>query len=466
MNKNDQNITRMESIHERSHLKNKFLFPIIFVLISILQFYGLFIFNKPDHFAPDSTGYHALAVNILKYGVYNSSINTKDNIDYEPHFIREPGYPLFLAGVYGVCSMVGDVSHISSDGYDLNAKKLLDEKREVRAVQYIQFFLMVMSVLFFYQTLQAIHISAVNKIVSVASLLFVPFIQMSINILREPLITFLLALFAYLLALYLKKGDHLYLWCAVLLIALASLTWQVMIVFTILVFIAMLLRKETFLKAIVCSVFYGVLFIAIMMPWLLKVYAYYPDIRILKSGGTSLTHEVMTTNSAIYEAKYYGRMSSEDISNFEHTEYYPLSSREVFDRSFNGWYNNIADSIRAEIGSTNLMHYKFVAYRMTTRLKNLLFHKNWWPVLKYKFWDPRNNTLLKFILYGISALLAILFPLGIIKLSKQQIVFFMPYILYGALFMIIGSESRRFVPIIPFMLFCSVNLIRKYKNNG
>jgi len=268
---------------------------------------------------------------------------------------------------------------------------------------------------------------------------------------------------------YLSK-KQLYLLLATISIALASLSWQVMVVFTPLILIIMLLSKIKFWQSIKYIILYAIIFIVLLFPWFAYVYSYYPNLKIVTSMGTSLTPEVINWSNALIEAEYFGEISKDEFDQIFIRGRTELPEAEIFQRSFSGWYSASADSI---IGKLNISFPQQLRYKCHKAFKNLkgLFLQNDWTPFVGKFRDSIffltkefNKTQNKYdiiiiiqtlALKFISILIGVFSIIGFIIYKKRNLIYWIAYLFYCALFYIIGSESRRFIPVLPWLLYLS-----------
>lgn len=78
----------------------------IFVLGAALAFRLWWAIALPNDSSGDTILYEQFAVNLLQHGVYSG----EEGPPYSPSYIRTPGYPLFLAGVYSIFGAGNDVA--------------------------------------------------------------------------------------------------------------------------------------------------------------------------------------------------------------------------------------------------------------------------------------------------------------------------------------------------------------------
>ncbi len=91
---------------------------ILLIIALIVRFSILFFFDD-NRVSPDGTGYHRIAVNLVK----GNGFSNQEKYPFEKCYFREPGYPLFLAGIYSIVNIFHPVQYI--DKYDNNLHKFL-----------------------------------------------------------------------------------------------------------------------------------------------------------------------------------------------------------------------------------------------------------------------------------------------------------------------------------------------------
>ncbi len=433
------------------------------VLIAVLSFsLGITgIILNGMRFSPDSTGFHNYAVNIIAGRGYTSELG----LDPPTKLNREPGYPIFLGSVYRIYSALGRVSYIKTDDYNLSQKRLLSYYPEIWIIKYLQAMLLAIGVVLFYKSLLPFFSVRICKISALLLSIFYPYHVFSSFLLREPLIAFFTILLGYLLSRYYATHKETYLLGASVVLALGSLTWQAYIAFTPIIPVMLWLTLKDPKMLITRSILSGIAYIVLVSPWLWFSYSQAQDLRIIKSMGTTYTHELMNYVAAMDEAVFYKLMSAEEKRQLEDKWYYNLSSLEVVTNSFEGVYDLKADSIQTELGSRGISGVAYLFNSTAKRLGNLFFQTHWPP-----FRLPRGmGSLLRtfreegflqvFMGLGmviISLLLGVSSIIGLFMLPARDHLAILPLWGFLMFFYPIGSVSRRFMPIIPWMILLSV----------
>jgi len=121
---------------------------IILIFFAALSF-RLLLFNTIDRnvFSYDGIAYHNVAINIVENNIYSEQINEPFN----QYFFREPGYPLFLAGIYKDWkSFRGDLTYINAVRYENDPIKYISEYNEIKFAKLVQIVIDSVGVCLFY----------------------------------------------------------------------------------------------------------------------------------------------------------------------------------------------------------------------------------------------------------------------------------------------------------------------------
>jgi len=412
-------------------------------------------------FSPDSTGFHNYAVNLVAGRGYTSDLSSEPQTKLN----REPGYPVFLGVVYRVYANLGEISYIQQGDYDLEEKRLLSNYPEIWAVKYFQALLMALGVLLFYKSLLPFFAPRTCKLSALILSIFYPYQVFSSFLLRESLIAFFTVLLGYLLCRYYSTRKGIFMLGAAAVLALGSLTWQAYMAFTPLVPIMLWFASKDFAKLIKYSALSGIVYIVLIFPWLWFSYSKAADIKIVKSMGTTYTHELMNYVAAMDKAVFHKLITANEKRKLEDEWYYDLSSKEVVENSFTGIYTRKADSLNAELKRRGKSELKYLMVSSSQRLANMFFQTHWYPHSLPKgigslLRSYRNEgfiyTLFGLGMVSISLFIALfsLTGLGLMPAGKQLAL--LPFWGFLVFFYPIGSVSRRFMPVIPWMILLSV----------
>ncbi len=196
-----------------------------------------------------------------------------------------------------------------------------------------------------------------------------------------------------------------------------------------------------------------------VLPWLIRSYNSYPDLRILESFGTSLTPEYRNYMGAVSKATYYGLISKEQADSLEVVNFGNLSENKRFKVSLDGTLTRKKDSINS------LIREPFISIRKIN-LYSSYFYKSWFPTKildigtkEFLTKKPLLATLLLSPVYIIS-----LFAfLGLIKFYSRFFKINIVFTTLMPLFFILATEYRRMLPVLPFLfLFGMMGIIYFY----
>ncbi len=402
--------------------------------------------NNPLQIAPDGTGYYNYAVNIKNSGIYSFFIDP-----VEDNYFREPGYPYFLAAVMTIWHGKSQAEYIKE--YDSDSKLIKEYRADMMFIRYCQLGLMIFAIIVFYNYLMLISTRFLARLSSILCSIYYPLIVYVTQILREPLLLLLFTLFVYTLTVYFKKDKKYMLALAAVFSALITLTFQVMVVFIpismFLILIAPSNRKIS--SKIKDLLLFIIIAILSLLPWVGRVYRYYPDVRVAKTVGCALTHESSKYIGSVRAAEKRGIISKEELSQIEHNDWYQLGSKDIFERSFNGWYLDQAEEWRGK--KPHAQPQKWRRLKKYISYYNLNWIRHSWPPLNFKERDGYSVFLL--IPFLLSAFIGVISTIGIIVyLLKERLFYVSPYLFFtfGVIYRF-GSERRRSLPIMPMILF-------------
>jgi hypothetical protein len=356
------------------NLQSRWFLMTIMVCVLVTGFMAIKVHN-PRELYPDSTWYINYAVNLVNNGTYSSIKNPE-----EGNFFREPGYPVFLAALMAVYHLGHDVPYL--DNYNIEDRQISENRGDIQFVRYAQLILMMLTILIFYNYLLLISSKLIARAATLLCSVYYPLIVYCFSVLREPLLLFLFTLSVYAFARYNESRRFMYLILAAIMMAISTLTFQVMVVYLpIIAFLILINPKGGKLVLRLRSVaIYSLVFIVVLFPWLNKVYTYYPDIRIVKTVGCALTHESSAYIASIRRAAARNELNTEELHRLEKDNWYNLSSREIFDRSFNGWYKEEAKQWDQRRNSPQAS-YPIKAKRYLNRFVTTWFNLSWGPLV-------------------------------------------------------------------------------------
>ncbi len=396
--------------------------------------------------SPDGTGYHSLAVNIAK----GHGLSKVEQAPFVQSFFREPGYPYFLGGIYSLVNLFTDIDYIH-DNYA--NQKLTKIYPEIVAAKIIQCILGSVAILLLYSIFSRLTTRKIAFFSCVSTALFFNLAFYYTFILREALVFFLLVLANWFFIKQLKERKKLLYDLALgLTVGLLILVFQVHVVIVPVLFFVYLYHFKDLKKSFFKTFRVGLIALLTLIPHLIAVYQFYPDVRIVKSVGCSLTHEMGTLTRAQNIAKYYDVISGDECSKMR---VWNDPSKEQFERSFNGYYVAQADSINRLISEPVFSKRKVLGLQKAF-LKSFFLTKLGLVSGKLLL---KKNLLYLFSLLLFPVFIGLLGLIGGITVGRKFIPFFFPFVVYSLLFFLLGSEYRRMIIIQPYLLFFVVVLI-------
>lgn len=440
---------------------------LVFVVAVFNGFLALSL-NGGHSISRDSISFHNAAVHLAAGEGY-----THDGKD--PFFFREPGYSAFLAGIYRVSSVFITPRLLDYDllGKDANSRQNIGT--EVLIAGVIQSFMGGMTIVLTALLLRSLFSSGFISLWGLLLAAYYPYMCLTVSILREGLQSLLLVLLGLCLLQYTRSGKVGFLFIAGILCGLHVLTFQAMAVLvggsaaTIAVR-SLASREWRTLSSIRNLLFFLVAFSLTVAPWIVHVYRYYPDPRIIKTFGISLTHESLKYVTAVRRAEAVGLISEPESRRLQREDWYQITSRERFEKSFSGWYEKEAAKLTQQIGSRS-------EHRLTSKVRNLLLSS--YNLFVQRMWRPapniqesvRRRNLGALILHITSLVVGLGSLIGwVLILPRWKILApLIPYIAIVAIWYVLGSEYRRFLPVYPivFVGFCFfvVIAIEKWRNS-
>ena len=436
-------------------MKNLFKTPrnvafLLFLTALLVRLTILFFFDH-NKIPPDGIGYHRIAVNLVK----GNGFSIQKEEPYEKYYFREPGYPIFLAGIYSVVNIFHSVQYI--EGYNLKARQLDKYYPEIIAAKMIQTVLDSISIVLLFFILLKITYIKIAFLTALITSLFFNLAFHSVYILRESLVVFLLLI---LNIFYLKYifSNHKYFWLLLIGISIGVLilSFQIHVVIIPVLFVLILIHSNFFFKSFIHTSFAAIVAILITLPFSFNVYNHYPDVRIFKTFGNSLTYEMIEYSSAITKLKYYGNLTREEGIALQE---WSKSSAVQFEKSFNGYYLAKADSI-----NSLMPHEPLISMRKVNNiLRNI---KKSFFLIKMGYYGgyeiiEKYGYIILIPLVILPGLVGILGIIGLLFYWKKYLKYFLPFLVYLLMFWLLGDEYRRMIILQPFLIFFGLLFINR-----
>jgi hypothetical protein len=385
-----------------------------------------------DTIAYDGTGYHQIAYNLSKGKGYSLK-------EGEKYFFREPVYPLFLSLSFTISNLFGNKSEVLS--IDEN-HKIINKAPEIAIAKYMQAIIDSLAcVLLFIISLSILKL----KYALIISFIFCFYPAYAVNvtiILRETIQSFLTLGLCYTLLQFFKHEKRKYLIFTGILWGLLNLTFQANLVFAFSIPIFICIFKRSLKKAIIPSIIVGMTMIFVVSPWLIRTYACYPDIRILKSFGTSLTPEHRSYFESVIKAEYYGLITMKQKDSIQSTDWLGIAEKDKFRLSWDGTITKKRDSINILINEPLISKRKII--RLGLYLRNCMPQTFAGPIIQEK-------PIIALLIIIPVLFICILALIGMFKFFPKFFKINIVLVTYLSIFIFIASEKRRMLPIQPFV---------------
>jgi hypothetical protein len=418
----------------------------------------------------DEREYYQLAANLINGNGY--SLDFKQ--PYQASLYREPGYPLFLASWLKIWQIFGnEVRPLTENQFFAGmCDRTLFGLPEFGFLKLSQAFIDALSVLFLMLTTSfAIKSRKLLLVYGFVFAMFLPSAYFATTLMRETWLTFLCSGFAYFFASYIYNNKIKDLLLFSLFFGLMGLTFQVMLLFGAAIVVYLMIFKKPF-AALKASAVAATFTILISLPWLLFSYSQYPDMRIVKSWGTSLTHEKMDYVRAFRKLESAGLIPNDSLRTIYWSEF-GNSPHDAFSKSFEGYYSAKTAEINrllSNLPNDNAppVWFSGIGAKLTNYVKAWFRPFSLKGIFnnEVKLKSDRLMQTLNLIFISFSAIMGILafigFALNIRKISPALIVFYTMFILIFLL-----GIGRRIQPIHGyFLLFFVLGIVNfgKYIN--
>lgn len=442
---------------------NRFKFWHLVALILILSFalrlsyYLIF----PGGLSLDARSYYTAAINIANGNGYSDHTEAP----FLPFYFREPvtSYSMsFFVWLWQLFSGVDVVSYPTSwvvSDMDYTHQSIILLIR-------IWSCLLQLSGLLLFSSVVKRHSTKTAALVFLAiGAISMPLIIYSSLLLREVYLFFFLMLVTWLWDSFLISGKWLFLiasalTCGIICLCL-HLYWILLLIF--IPFLVIHIRRNKQKAFVRCLVFVLIFFLPVI-PWVCRVYNYYPDIRIVRTLGSGLTADYTNALNA-YRAfgvdPYYAKQGDLPRDIPVRTDIFSVNDvRNNFKYTFDGTYRKEASRINAE----NTSHVLWCYYldRIWTAFHNTVFivgitydygvFKGYLSVIDI----AKFLCCLPWLFMGLIALF------GLVPMIKRYWMI-MPVFFYNTLlFFAFGDEERRQYVLIPWIIIICMYAIYYY----
>jgi len=223
---------------------------ICLIVIILLTFtFRIYVINRVEYKMEwDTLNYHNMAKNFLENGFLGYGIN---EIATSPNAYITPGYPLFLAGIYGITDNGGEYG--------------------IFAVKMVQALLGTITVIFIFLIAKKIGGFIAGIMAAVFAALYPAFLVVTVYHLTETLYNFIFCIYLYLQLLSFEKNNKLiHLFTGLIFGMLVMVRPTIFPLFVAIYLIELLWnRKKEYLMCFICFLI-GLLII--MIPWWIRNY--------------------------------------------------------------------------------------------------------------------------------------------------------------------------------------------------
>lgn len=428
-------------------IMNKFYSAtIIFVLVLIFR---VIIINtyQVNKIFPDATGYHTLGVNLAK----GNGLTLQQEKPYEKSYFREPVYPVFLGLCFHAYNFIGEKCNYITDYDTVTYSYNSTAHPEIVFTKYVQAVIDSLSVVIFYLILLLVIKSSVAAVIALLFGFYFPVAIHSTFLLRETLQLFITLCMTFSFSQYLLKKKGIWLLAFSGFWALSNLTLQITVVIPFFVFFIVWYFNRSILKTFSVIILSTIVMFVFISPWIMNVYKFYPDIRILKTFGCSLTYEMVSQQNAVATLERNNKITKETARSLME---WGVSSHEQFRKSFDGTYKHFTDSV-------NKLNLKAISFKDRCKTGASNFISSWF------FSDKGSGTILREFYKSLTLLPSVIIGLfafiGLLVYFKKIVPILLTFICFISLFYIIGNESRRMLPAQPFIfLFGCLGMYYSY----
>lgn len=447
--------------------RNKLLFLFITALIFRII---VLLFVAPTQFPADGLGYHRLAVNWVK----GNGLSNETEPPFSPFFFREPSYPLFLSIGLKIYDLFGgNVSYIDISNYNFH-KDILDPiPGSVVFLRIWQAIFDSVNVMLLFLILTHIINDKKSFIIALCYALFLPVALHNGMIYREVFHTLILLVLNLFFVKYLQTKRRLFLLIFGVLWGVSNLTFQSTVYLFPFVFLMLLILFKSLRRALVDIMIVSGVMVTTVLPWLLYVYSFYPDIRIAKTFGCALTYEWIHYVSHHRLANHVGIISDSELKKFEVEKAYNRPYNEYFEKSFNGYYMHQCDSLWVLINkeresNSSMERLVLIGNNFFNHSVRNFWMKNNWSFPENGKYYLQNRIFLPLVLYAVSAFFAIICIMGFFKYFRSFLPILLIFFSYFGISYILGSESRRMLPSYPYVfsfgILFLIDLIQKFSS--
>jgi len=471
----------MKELRTLFHLKSKtminedrkLIHPKVAILVTLtaLVFYlFLAVFINRNYIGSDGRSNQRIAVNIAEGNGFSITIDPP----YEPHFFSQPGFPYLFSIACRINRVLGNENiHLPYEVLEFGYHD--SSHTEIIILRIIQALLAAFSVLLFYKIMLTFLNSKVALIIAVLFIFYLPFSIFVTIPQREMLLTFLLMTMACLFILSARSQKSLlYDILFGITTAFLVLTLQAYVFILPVFLLSHWMITKSFAKTVKSASVIAIVFLIGVAPWTYRAYKEAKDWRVVKTFGISYTYEFKKFHDTNYEAFFMNLdNNAEEFSHRVVSEYHG-SGKMMFEKSFNGYYTNYADSLMKVIRERRNETVTDMLKRTVTDLISINYRKALiWPLWKPDYRKNISELLsgeyrMQMILSMSAGILIFLISITGMIMYIPKLWYFLPVFIFHFLMIpLMAYEGRRVLPYLPFFfmffmlaIFSIVNFIK------
>lgn len=441
--------------------KYKFGHIMAAILISAFIFRLAFFVLYPGELSPDARAYYTAALNLANGNGYSDHSEEP----YLPFYFREPITSYAMSFFVRVWKWINRVSTVPFPTTWSVRQMETSHQAIILFIRIGSSILQLLGLLLFSSVVKRHSTQTAALVFLSIGAVSTPMILYSSLLLREVYLFFFLMLITWLWDSFLISGKWPYLIATALTGGIICLClhvyWILLLLF--LPLLAIHLKRKTKRVLTKCLVF-ALFFFLPTLPWVIRVYHYYPDIRVAKTLGSGLTPDYANGLRA-YRAfgvdPYHAKQGDLPRDIPVRTDIFSIQDvRMVFQYTFDGTYREEAARINAENTTVTILRYYWdnilLAFRNTVFIVGITYD---YGVFLGHF---SKKDIIKFIFCLPWLLMGILALLGLLPMIKRYWMI-MPVFFYNTLFFFaFGDEERRQYVLIPWIIVLSMYSVWRF----
>lgn len=441
-----------------SKVKNHYNYVVCAILVCAFLIRLAFDIWVPGGLSLDAQSYYKAALNIVNGVGYSDYTEAP----FLPFYFREPLTSYSIALSAWIYKIAFGIEHLDYPSSWAIAEMQPWHQMIILIVKTISSLLQLAGLFLFSLLIRKYTSKKAALLFLGISAVYVPLVIYHSLLLREVYVFFLLLLMTFLWERFITTDRWAYLVSTALvggIICLYLHLYWILLLFFI-PFLIVHERKRLKTTGMKCLVFI-LLFFLPSVPWVHKVYQYYPDIRVAKTLGSALTVDYTNALNA-YRAHgvdpYYVKQGDIPGNVKVWTDIFSIrDARKNFQYTFDGTYKREAERLNA--ANTRETLIKYYLYRVGLAFRNTVFIVG--ITYDYEiFWGNFSaKEILKFLFcipYIVMGLLALYGMWYVVK--KYWIL--MPAFFYNAVFFFAyGDEERRQYVLVPWIIIMAMTAV-------